>query len=73
MTYASPGSRAAVDLRFTLDTVQTWTRDELSEAACAFAHRINESVPDGRYKSLAQTAVEEALLWALRGTMDEEL
>lgn len=33
-------------------------------AACmAAAHRINETAPDGREKSLAITKLEEAMMW----------
>ena len=31
------------------------------------ATSVNDAVPDGRYKSLALTALEEALMWANKG------
>lgn len=44
--------RASVDLRN--------STDELGQL-------INDSVPDGRYKALALTALEETLMWANKG------
>jgi protein required for attachment to host cells len=44
---------------------------EIQDLALKFATGINRVVPDGRLKSLAITAIEQALLWtekALRAT-----
>lgn len=38
--------------------------EEIREIALGFADRINELVPDSREKSLAITALEEAVFWA---------
>ncbi len=43
-------------------------RHEEARAACkAAAEAINELCPDGREKSLAVTAIEEAMFWANAG------
>lgn len=35
------------------------------------AIRVNDTVPDGRWKSLALTALEEALMWANKGLFNQ--
>lgn len=44
---------------------------EFIESVCNKAgnleQMINDVVPDGRYKALAKTALEEAVMWANKG------
>lgn len=70
MTYETPSSYVDVEKRFELDVVQTVDRDDLAMAAANFAHAIDRTIAGGRYKSLALTAAEEALMWAMRGAME---
>lgn len=42
--------------------------DALVREAFKIAHAtLDEHVPDGRYKSLALTAIETAAMWAIKG------
>lgn len=41
------------------------------EAVVDAARAVDEAVPDGRWKSLALTALEEALMWANKGLFNE--
>lgn len=40
--------------------------NKIREAAIELAHLIDE-VPDARYKALANTALEQATMWATKG------
>lgn len=49
-------------------TSETGPRHELVRAAaCDFARRVLELVPEGREKALAVTKIEEAMMWANAG------
>lgn len=41
--------------------------DRLRDEALMFAHTVNNAMPDGREKSLAINAIEEALMWSNKG------
>lgn len=39
--------------------------DRVRDACAALAHNLNHTLPEGREKSLALTAIQEAHLWAV--------
>ena len=41
--------------------------ERLRDEAAMYAHTVNNSMPDGREKALALTAIEEAAMWANKG------
>lgn len=49
------------------DEVGQQTIGALRERAKAFAGAIESYVPPGRSKALAQTKLEECLMWAIKG------
>ena len=57
-----------LDHRFAYHPPKTSTvaarHSDVRTAANAFAHFVNDVCPDGREKSLAVTAIEEAMMWA---------
>jgi hypothetical protein len=45
---------------------------DMRESVIDVAVTINDAVPDGRWKSLALTALEEALMWANKGLFNQK-
>lgn len=59
--------KSDIDNRFTyhvLKATQKVKYEEIRELARNYGHRLNELCPDSREKSLAFTALEDAVFWA---------
>lgn len=71
-------SAADIEKRFaTAATSEPPTEQQVTDAKALrfatldLAGEIDKKVPDGRWKSLALTALEEALMWANKGLFNE--
>lgn len=69
----------SVDQRFPTSESAPEPTHEMREASAKVrawivttAHSVEEHVPDGRWKSLALTALEEALMWANKAIYNEK-
>jgi hypothetical protein len=61
---------ASTSERPTVETVDASI--EMREGIISAAIRVNDTVPDGRWKSLALIALEEALMWANKGLFNQK-